>query len=174
MIRLLLLPLVLLPLLFLVPACRQIQLKPIESEPHLSVKLGDEFEYYDYLRSKPRASTADGARLLALTYGKYPWSKEMKALKEILLEQKVIKKEWEISEAAPLTAGKIAFMICYSIPIKTSLIMAMTVPSERYSLRELVFHEIMSPSGIYRYISGTELLDIFARAESFRRDFSVE
>lgn len=160
--------------LILTCSCSNYHLKPIEGGAPPAIKLADEFIYYDYLKEKPRASTADAARIFCLIYNKYPWTMSGEEMKKVLLDKKIIKPHWEISEAAPLTAGKLAFMICYSIPIKTSMIMAVSAPSQRYSLREAAFHEIMDLSGIYRYISGQELINIIARAENFRKEFNIK
>ena len=78
-----------------------------------------------------------------------------------------MKEEWEISEVAPLTRGKLAFMMCYAANIKSSMIMQLTQPSERLALREAVFHELMVPSSTYRYVSGQYLLDVVSRTEAW-------
>jgi hypothetical protein len=164
----------LLGLLLCTPACDTIGLKPIvEDSGEEFVKLGQEMEYYEYLREKPRASTADGARLIALMAGLSPWYREPKDLKDLLLDHGIVRPEWEISDAAPLTAGKIAYMVCRAAKIDTSVIMHLTVPSERYSMREAVFHKIMQPSSIYRYVSGAKLLDIISKTMDYQEKRSA-
>lgn len=163
-----------LPMLFFIPACHFFTLKPIPIDESFSPELANEMEYYEHLINKPRASTGDGSRLVALIIGEMPWGKSLETLRKTLLEKAIIKEEWEISEAAPLTTGKLAFMICYAAEIRTSMIMQLTVPSERYALREAVFHDLMKPSSPYRYVSGSDLLDVLATTEEYLKRKSSE
>lgn len=157
------------PLLLSFGACDLLHLKPIVNDSgEQYVKLGQELEYYEYLKEKPRASTGDGARMVALMVDQSPWYTDLQELKSLLLEKEIIRPDWEISEAAPLTAGKIAYMVCQAAEIDTSMIMHITVPSERYAMRETVFHEIMMPSSIYRYVSGARLMDIISKTVDYQ------
>lgn len=166
--------LLLLPVLLSATGCRFMPLRPVRTLESPAVQMGDEMAYYEYLLNKPRASTADGARVTALMIGEYPWNKELDEIRQLLLERDLVKEEWEISAAAPLTAGKLAFMMCYTADIQTSMIMWFTGPSERYALREAIFHELMNPSCTYCYVSGEELLNVVSRTEAFMRKRSKD
>jgi hypothetical protein len=160
---------ILLSLFLLTGACELLELKPIWSESgEVYVNLGQEMEYYSYLAEKPRASMGDGVRLVSLLLERSPWYTDLADLRVFLLEKEVIRADWEISEAAPLTAGKMAYMVCRAAKIDTSMIMHLTVPSERYALRETTFHEIQLHSSIYRYVTGAKLLDIISKTMEFQ------
>ena len=167
------LPLLGLLLLALAPAC-ELTLKAVDTPPFEGIALEDEMGYYAYLMTKPRATTADGARITALMKGDAPWTWDCTRLKAYMVENGYAEEAWEISEAAPLTAGKLSYMMCYAAPIKTSMIMAFTPPSERYALREMIFHELMKAKCMICYISGEELLDVAAKTQEFKKDFHLE
>lgn len=162
----------LLPVLLSAIGCRFMPLRPVRTPDSPAAQMGDEMAYYEYLLNKTRASTADGARITALLIGEFPWNNDLKEIRRLLLERNLIKEEWEISAAAPLTAGKLAFMMCYTADIQTSMIMWFTGPTERYALREAIFHELMNPSCTYCYVSGEELLNVVSRTEAFMRQRS--
>lgn len=151
--------LALVAVLLFVSGCAYLKLKPIPHDGEVILEPDRQFQYYDKLKDKPRASLADAARLTTMLLDKEPWYKDVKTLRTILLEAEVIEEDWEISEAAPLTKGKLAYMMVYTAQVRTSLIMLLTYPTERYALREAVYHELMFPSSPYRYVSGKELLD---------------
>ena len=153
--------------LLLCPACRLAPVPPDPPEVDQAVRFGDSFSYFDYLKTKPRASTADGARLTLLLLGDSAWCRDRDTLKKRLLAQGSLKKEWEISEYAPLTRGKLAFMMCYAAKIRTSIVMQIAPPLERYALREAAYHRIMPLSSTEHYVSGKELLDVVARTEEW-------
>ncbi|MHC4943125.1 MAG: hypothetical protein ACYTG7_08925 [Planctomycetota bacterium] len=151
----------------LLAGCITIELKPIPHEGEFVLTPQNEMDYYDALKDKPRASMADAARLVVPLLGESPMHKTTDELQRILLEHGVIEEGWEISEAAPLTKGKIAFMVCLSTKIHTSLIMKVAPPTERYAMREAVYHELMTHSSPYRYVPGSELMDILADTQAF-------
>ncbi len=163
------LSLMLLSFLLLSSSCIQVELKPINDSGEKYAVNGDELEYFEYLETKPRASTADGARLTALLLGQSPWYMNIEELRRFLIDKRGIKEKWEISEAAPLTRGKLAFMICYSAGITTSLVMNLTPRSERYAMREAVFHELIKPSNQFHYVSGRELMDAITKTETYMK-----
>ena len=157
-------------MILLGPACQLAPIEPVGPDVTKMISIGDELGYFESLSQKPRASTADGARIAWLLLGEYPWNKSLDEIKTYLLERKIVKKHWEISEAAPLTRGKLAFMMCYTADIKTSMIMQLTRPFERLALREAVFHELMVASSTYRYVSGQYLLDVASRTEAWMEE----
>ena len=152
-------------LLLLVPACRLTPVEPDPPEVDHMIKIADEFGYLLHLREKPRATTPDAARITFLLIDGYPWNKDMTGLRKALLEKEAVMEEWEISDAAPLTRGKLAYMMCAAAGIKTSMVMQLTYPNERMSLREMVFHQLMPMSSTYRYVSGSYLLDVVSRTD---------
>lgn len=154
-------------LLGLCSACRLAPVPPDPPEVARAVRFGDSFAYFEYLKEKPRASTADGARLTLLLLEDPAWSKDRGALKKRLLAHGAALKSWEISEYAPLTRGKLAFMVCYAAGIRTSMVMQFAPPSERYALREAAYHRLLPLSSTKHYVSGKELLNVVARTEAW-------
>ena len=164
-----------LPCLWILPvfccACRLAPVPPDPPEVDRAVRFGDDFSYFDYLKTKPRASTADGARLTLLLLGDPAWCKDRDVLKERLLARGAVRKDWEISEYAPLTRGKLAFMMCRAARIRTSIVMQLAPPWERYALREAAYHRLMPLSSTEHYVSGKELLDVVARTEEWMKKY---
>jgi len=146
--------------------------KPIPFEGEFILAPDNELDYYEELKEKPRASMADAARLTVPLTKEAAWNRDPEELRRILLDRNVIKEEWEISETAPLTRGKLAFMICRAAGIRSSLYMRLGIPRERYAIREAVFHDLMTSSSPHRYVSGSELLDVLAKTREYvkRRD----
>lgn len=161
----------LLPALFLAFGCRA-ALRPIPNEGEVILTYETELDYNDELLGKSRVSIADAARLILQLDGGDPLNKNLDVLYKELLDRELIKADWDVSESAPLTAGKLAFMICQAAEIKTSLIMRFTPPSEHYAFREAMHHKLMPASGIDRYVSGQELFDALSMTKSWmlRRD----
>jgi hypothetical protein len=151
----------------LLAGCITIDLKAIPHEGEFILTPQTEMEYYDALKDKPRASMADAARLVLPLVDESPMNRTTDELRGILLDHGLIEAEWEISEAAPLTKGKLAYMVCVAAEIRTSLIMKVVPPTERYTLREAVFHELMTHTSPYRYVPGGELMDILAKTQAF-------
>jgi len=152
--------------------CVTYDLTPIPVQEGAMAQFADEMEYFEYLKDKPRCSTADAARLVSMLLDEKATFSENAELKLVLLEHGIVKEEWEISEAAPLTKGRLAFMLCYAADIKTSMVMIFSEPSERYAIREAVYHELIEPSNRYGYVSGKELMDALSNTENYlkRRD----
>ena len=70
-----------------IPACRLAPVEPAGPEVIQMIKIGDEMGYYEYLMEKPKASTADGARITSLLLGAYPWNKSLDEIKAHLLKK---------------------------------------------------------------------------------------
>jgi hypothetical protein len=142
-------------------------LTPLPDQAEFILAPDNELDYYELLRAKPRASMADAARLVVPLTGEAAWGRNPAELRRILLDRGAIEEDWEISETAPLTRGKLAFMICRAADIESGVFMRLGISSERYALREAVFHDLMTPSSTDRYVPGSELLDILAKTRDF-------
>ncbi len=124
-----------------------------------------EMDFLLYLQQKPAASTADAVKAVALSIDIVPWEKSLDDLVGILIDRSIIRPEWKISESKPLTKGKFAYMICRACGIRGGLFMTLFGPSERYCLKELVYHEIMAPGCLSCCLPGQEVLNIIAQAD---------
>ena len=156
------------------PGCNLFELEPLPYQEEIVLVQENEMDYLDGLLNKSRTSMADAARLVLPLIGESPYLISLVDLSSILLERGIIQEEWEISETAPLTKGRLAYMICRAAEIETSLTMKMGLPFQRFALREAVFHGLMESSSIYRYVPGEELLDIMAQTEDFIRKREIK
>ncbi|MBU0755251.1 MAG: hypothetical protein KJ645_08935 [Planctomycetes bacterium] len=153
--------------LLIVSGCAPFNLVSIPDREEVILTPENEMDYYDALKDKPRVSMADGIRMIFALTAESPHGKSVDTLRRHLIGKEIIPADWEITESAPLTKGKLAYMICNAADVRTSLIMKLGVSSERYALREAVYHELMTSSSIYRYVSGNELLDALSQTQDF-------
>lgn len=133
----------------------------------------EEFTFSRRLQEKSRASMADAVRAAALSMKQPGWAESDEELAELvkeLVERSIVKSSWQIDDKTPLTKGKIAYMICQACGLRGGLWMNLFGPSERYCLKEAMYHDIIRTGSLHIFVSGPELLDILAQADCFKMD----
>ncbi len=67
----------------------------------------------------------------------------------------------------PLRKGDIAYMFCKILKIKGGIWMRLFGPNIRYSLKELIYEEIIMPGASSEFVSGKELIFTTTEAANF-------
>ena len=120
------------------------------------------------LYEKDRAGTGDVLRLfLALSKGA-PVEGGFDAVRKEAVDLGLADPAWEMSEAAPVSKGTVAYLLVKTLKIKGGLTMAVFGPSRRYAFLECLYLKLISGGTPGEYVSGRELLDILTAAERWK------
>lgn len=88
-----------------------------------------------------------------------------------LLEHQIVRPEWRLQRANCIDRGSVAYMILRVLKIRGGVNMRILgragIGDRRYAVRELVYRDIMPESPPYRFLTGSELVDVVARADDY-------
>ena len=128
----------------------------------------------DFLRrlyEKDRAGFADAVRLAVGLAKDAPVDGDARAEAAGL---GLIDPAWDLADAAPVTKGTVAYMLCRALNIKGGVTIAIFGLSRRYAFRELIFLKIMKGGADSEFVTGRELLDVLTNAELYKRAGSLD
>ena len=117
--------------------------------------------------AKDRATAADACGLVLEFAGGTPAGFD--AVRKDLEGRGILEADWALQEAAPLTKGQLAYMLCKALGIRGGLIMSVFGLSRRYAFRECVHLNLMAAGNSSDPVSGRELIDALSRAELHRQ-----
>lgn len=88
-----------------------------------------------------------------------------------LARRGIIRGEWNLQRDQAMDRGSVAYMVMQILRIRggvnSQLFGRVGLGDRRYALRELSYMELMQPGPDYRYITGSELVDVMARADDY-------
>lgn len=87
---------------------------------------------------------------------------------DALIDKKVLPKR-SYDANAELTRGQLAQLICRACDLKGGMILRITGSSERYSLRELQYRQMMTQGSASAKVSGMEFASVLTRAAIYKR-----
>ncbi len=85
------------------------------------------------------------------------------------LRERDVVGHWNMDASAPVTRGRLAYMIYQATDMPGGLILTAFGPSERYCLRELQYRGIMVDGLGNTQISGMEYVAVLRRADAYTR-----
>ena len=87
----------------------------------------------------------------------------------LLQDRNVVPGSWDLDPQAPITRGKLAYMIYQSCKMRGGVILTLSGPSQRYCLRELQYRKMMPRGVFYLPVTGMEFVGIVAKADAYGR-----
>ena len=91
------------------------------------------------------------------------------AARDYLVGSKIARSGWPTAADAPLTKGRLAYMVCQALGIKGGVTMRLFGPSQRYCLAECQYLELMTGGADYEHVTGGELVSVIDRADQYRQ-----
>ena len=86
------------------------------------------------------------------------------------IEAKLASAVWDYDGKRAITRGKAAYMVYQAIGHPGGLTLMVVGPTQRYALREMVFHGVMAPGALKDEISGEEFAAVLVRASGRTKD----
>jgi len=126
-------------------------------------------EFFMALSYKQVAMMDDGYKAVALlSRGQFDL-RDAAAARDYLVGSKIARSGWPTAADAPLTKGRLAYMVCQALGIKGGVTMRLFGPSQRYCLAECQYLELMTGGADYEHVTGGELVSVIDRADQYRQ-----
>lgn len=126
-------------------------------------------EFIRNMYKREKAEFADACRVIKTLLDHTDQEESFSSVRKNLIEKKVIPSDWTYTRTSPVTKGMVSSMLCNALNIKGGITMRILGNTQRYALRECVWIGIVLEGTVDEYVSGGELLAIFARAEIFQK-----
>jgi hypothetical protein len=103
---------------------------------------------------------------------------DFEARRQTLESRGIARTEWNLRPEASIDRGSVAYMVCRIINVRGGINYNLFgrlagVGDRRYAVRELAYLEIMTPAAPYRYITGSELVDVLAKADRYMAEHNM-
>ncbi|HSW46313.1 MAG TPA: hypothetical protein VLM89_12155 [Phycisphaerae bacterium] len=127
---------------------------------------------HDHLQKQPMVTVAEAYRaVLILAEGDDNYT-DFDARRAALESRGITRPEWHLQREACIDRGSVAYMVCQIIKapggLNLNLVGRLTGAGDRrYAVRELAYLEIMEAAATYRYITGSELVDVLLKADRY-------
>ena len=125
--------------------------------------------YVRRIFEKDRCTYGDATRIvLSLAKGEHSDAAFADVQKD-LAGRGIVDADWTFEEAAPVTKGTLAYMLCKALGIQggaTARVFGMT---RRYAFRECVYAGLLRGRTDMEYVTGRELIDALSDAEIHRQ-----
>jgi len=155
--------------LYLLPVIAAQQDKP-KDEP----KKESRTAYIRRMFEKDRCSFGDACRMaLSLSKGE-PTDAPFEEVRKELAAGGAIDPDWGFEEAALVTKGTLAYMLCKTLDIRGGVTARVFGMSRRYAFRECVHLGLLGGRTDMEYVTGRELIDALADAEVYKEQGSAE
>ncbi|MBN2581842.1 MAG: hypothetical protein JXL80_02160 [Planctomycetes bacterium] len=126
-------------------------------------------EFFMTLSYKQVAMMDDACKAVALLVRGQFDMKDAAACRDFLVERKIARSSWPTAADAPLTKGRLAYMVCQALGIKGGVTMRLFGPSQRYCLAECEYLELITGGADYEHVTGGELVSVIDRADQYRQ-----
>lgn len=125
--------------------------------------------YVRRIFEKDRCSYGDACRIvLSLAKSEHTDAAFAEVQKD-LAGREIVDADWGLEEAAPVTKGTLAYMLCKSLGIKGGVTTRIFGMSRRYAFRECVHAGLLAGRTDMEYVTGRELLDALTNAEAYQQ-----
>ena len=126
-------------------------------------------EFVAALTDQAEATYADGVRAMAVLLSGNPTVPGFDEAKGLLLGKKVVKKDWKVAPNAPLTKGKLAYMLFKTADLKPGLGDLLFGLSEKTALEECYANDLMGKGrGDQKVGEGLQLVMSFQQVAAYR------
>lgn len=126
---------------------------------------------HEHLQAEPMVTVAEACRVMLLLADGEEQYADFDARRAALEERGITRSAWGLRREACIDRGSIAYMLCRILEIRGGVNLALLgglgIGDRRYAVRELVYRQLMEPGAPYRYMAGSELVDLAARADRY-------
>ena len=126
---------------------------------------------HEHLQAEPMVTVAEAHRVLLLLADGEENYADFGARQAALEERGIARSAWGLRREACIDRGSVAYMMCRILEIRGGVNLALLgglgVGDRRYAVRELVYRRMMEPGPHYGYLTGSELVDLVARADRY-------
>jgi hypothetical protein len=129
---------------------------------------------HEHLANEPILTTAGAYRaVILLAEGDDPYE-TFEQREAALVERDMVRPEWGLVRDEPIDRGSVAYMICRVIQVRggvnARLFGSLGAGDRRYAMRELVYLGFMPDTPPYRYMTGSEMIDLLGQADAYMAD----
>ena len=125
--------------------------------------------YVRRIFEKDRCSYGDACRIvLSLAKSEHTDAAFAEVQKD-LAAREIVDPDWGFEEAAAVTKGTLAYMLCKALGIKGGATARIFGMSRRYAFRECVHAGLLHGKTGMEYVTGRELIDALTDAEVFQQ-----
>ncbi len=126
---------------------------------------------HEHLPREPIVTVGEGYRaLLMLADGEERFTTFEERESE-LVRRGVVRSQWGLERDQGLDHGSAAYMVMQILRItggvNVNTLGRLGIGDRRYAMRELGYMDLMPPGPPYRYMTGSELVDLMARADEY-------
>ncbi len=125
--------------------------------------------YVRRIFEKDRCSFGDACRMVLSLAKSEHTDASFADVQKDLAAREVVDADWGLEESAPVTKGALSYMLCKSLGIKGGATTRIFGMSRRYAFRECVFAGILAGKTDMEYVTGRELIDALANAETYQQ-----
>jgi hypothetical protein len=127
---------------------------------------------HQHLQSRAVVTVSEAYRAMVLLAEGEDRFDSFAAREEYLLAKKIVRPEWKLRRDTAIDRGSIAYMVLQILDIRGGVNMnvygrLLGVADRRYAVRELAYKGIMVDRPPYRLITGPELVDVLALADTY-------
>ena len=127
--------------------------------------------WHEHLQAQPMVTVAEACRALLLLADGAEQYPDFEARRAALEARGIVRPAWGLQREACIDRGSVAYMVCRILQIRGGLNLrlfgTLGVGDRRYAVRELVYLDLMPPGAPYRYMTGSELVDLMAEADRY-------
>jgi hypothetical protein len=144
---------------------------PRPEQADLGERVDQEAFLHEHLPRQAMVTVAEAYRaMLVLADGEDPYT-SFEEREAALLERGIARRAWGLEREEPIDRGSAAFMITRILKIRGGVNLAILgglgIGDRRYAVRELVWLGMLAPAPPYRYMTGSELVDVLAKADAY-------
>ncbi len=164
--------------------CALILMGGIGCQPTLRVEQADAGERVDidtlvheHLQRQPMVSVAEAYRAMLLLADGEDRFNSFEEREADLVRRGVVRPAWSLKREQAIDRGSVAYMVCRILKIRggvnLQVLGSVGVGDRRYANRELVAMELLADGPEYRFIRGSELTDLVARADRYMAEHGL-
>jgi hypothetical protein len=126
---------------------------------------------HEHLPQQGVVTVAEGYRaMVMLAEGEDPYT-SFEEREAVLLCRGIVRKAWKLCPDQALNRATAAYMamqvMCIKGGVNCQILGRAGIGDRRYALRELAYRDLMPLGPEYQFITGSELVDLMARADEY-------
>lgn len=133
--------------------------------------------WHEHLQAQPMVTVAEAYRALLLLADEAERYADFEARRAALEARGIVRPAWGLQREACIDRGSVACMVCRILQVRGGLNLRLFgelgIGDRRYAVRELVYLDLMPPGASYRYMTGSELVDLMAEADRYMAEHGM-
>lgn len=127
---------------------------------------------HEHLQQQSFATVGEAYRAMVMLAEGEDKFDSFAAREEYLVAKDVAREEWKLERENAIDRGSVAYMVLQILKVRGGVNMnvygrLLGVADRRYAVRELVYMGIMQDGPPYRFMSGSELVDVIGNADAY-------